>query len=346
MVGIDAKKSTASSTSIRSTSPMLLPRQLTASVSGLKRAPWQTSHGTFTSGRKLISMVRTPWPSQPGQRPSPVLNEKRAGRVAARLGLQRFGEQLADRVPEADVGGRAGARRLADRRLVDLEHAVDRLPALELAAAAPAPAACRARRPCACTLASSTSRASVLLPEPETPVTATRRCSGTRRRRRAGCAATRRAGAAPACAPCDRAPRLQRVRQRVGEEAAGHRVGVAPTASATLPCATSRPPRLPAPGPMSMMWSARRIVSSSCSTTTSVLPLSPSLRQRVEQDAVVARVQADRRLVEHVAHALQVAAELRRQADALRLAARQRGRGAVERQVAEAHLLEELEPAA
>ena len=50
------------------------------------------------------------------------------------------------------------------------------------------------------------------------------------------------------------------------------------------PRATSRPPRLPAPGPMSMMWSARRIVSSSCSTTTSVLPLSPSLRERVEQD--------------------------------------------------------------
>ena len=39
---------------------MLLPRQVTASVSGLKRAPWQDSQGTFTSGRKLISMVRTP----------------------------------------------------------------------------------------------------------------------------------------------------------------------------------------------------------------------------------------------------------------------------------------------
>ena len=77
MLGMLAKNSTASSTSICSTSPMLLPRQVTASVSGLKRAPWQTSQGTFTSGRKLISMVRTPWPSQAGQRPSPVLNEKR-----------------------------------------------------------------------------------------------------------------------------------------------------------------------------------------------------------------------------------------------------------------------------
>ena len=64
---------------------MLLPRQLTASVSGLKRWPWQTSHGTFTSGRKLISMVRTPWPSQAGQRPSPVLKREARRRIAARL---------------------------------------------------------------------------------------------------------------------------------------------------------------------------------------------------------------------------------------------------------------------
>ena len=79
MLGMEAKNSTASSTSMRSTSPMLLPRQVTASVSGLKRAPWQASHGTFTSGRKLMAMVRTPWPSHRGQRPSPVLKEKRPG---------------------------------------------------------------------------------------------------------------------------------------------------------------------------------------------------------------------------------------------------------------------------
>jgi hypothetical protein len=60
-----------------STSPMFLPRIRTASVSALKRAPLQTSQETFTSGRKLISMVFTPWPSQPSQRPPAVLNEKR-----------------------------------------------------------------------------------------------------------------------------------------------------------------------------------------------------------------------------------------------------------------------------
>ncbi len=79
MAGIEAKNSAASSTSMRSTSPMLFPRQLTASVSGLKRWPWQESQGTFTSGRKLIAIVRTPWPSQSGQRPWPVLKEKRFG---------------------------------------------------------------------------------------------------------------------------------------------------------------------------------------------------------------------------------------------------------------------------
>ena len=68
-----SKKVTASSTSIFSTSPMDLPRHVTAKVSGLKRAPWQASQGTFTSGKKLISMVLRPWPSQVWHRPSPVL---------------------------------------------------------------------------------------------------------------------------------------------------------------------------------------------------------------------------------------------------------------------------------
>ncbi len=69
------------------------------------------------------------------------------------------------------------------------------------------------------------------------------------------------------------------------------------------------------------------------------------LAQGVQQDLVVARMQADGRLVQHVAHALQVAAELRRQADALRLAAREARRGAVQAQVAQPHFLQELQAA-
>src|SRR5262249_3493714 len=47
----------------------------------------------------------------------------RAPAVTARL--RRVGEIAPDRVPETDVGRRAGARRLADRRLVDFQHALD-----------------------------------------------------------------------------------------------------------------------------------------------------------------------------------------------------------------------------
>ena len=59
---------------------------------------------------------------------------------------------------------------------------------------------------------------------------------------------------------------------------------------------------------------------------------------------VVALVQPDRRLVEHVEHADQAGADLGGQPDALRLAAGQRGRGAVEREVVQPDVDEEAEP--
>ena len=65
------------------------------------------------------------------------------------------------------------------------------------------------------------------------------------------------------------------------------------------------------------------------------------LVQGVQQDLVVARMQADGRLVQHVAHTLQMAAELRRQPDALRLAAREGRRAAVQRQVTQPDVFEE-----
>ena len=68
------------------------------------------------------------------------------------------------------------------------------------------------------------------------------------------------------------------------------------------------------------------------------------LLERVEQHRVVARVQADGRLVEDVADAAQVGAELRGEPDALRLAARERVGAAVEAEIAEPDLLEEREP--
>ena len=48
-----------------------------------------------------------------------------------------------------------------------------------------------------------------------------------------------------------------------------------------VPVATTCPPFSPAPGPRSTMWSAARMIASSCSTTRTVLPMSRS-RDSVE----------------------------------------------------------------
>ena len=76
-----------------------------------------------------------------------------------------------------------------------------------------------------------------------------------------------------------------------------------------------------------------------------VADVAQALERRDHLD-VVLRVQADARLVEHVEHAHQAGADLRRQPDALRLAARERARAAVEVQVVEADAEQQLEAAA
>ena len=60
--------------------------------------------------------------------------------------------------------------------------------------------------------------------------------------------------------------------------------------------------------------------------------------QGIEQREVVARMQADGRFVQHVADALQIRTELRGQPNALRLAAGQGRRGAIQLQIAQAHV--------
>ena len=68
--------------------------------------------------------------------------------------------------------------------------------------------------------------------------------------------------------------------------------------------------------------------------------------QRFEQPRIVALVQADGRLVEHVEHAGEAGADLRGEADALALAARQRAGGAREREIFEPDVDEESQPVA
>jgi ABC-type nitrate/sulfonate/bicarbonate transport system substrate-binding protein len=75
-----------------------------------------------------------------------------------------------------------------------------------------------------------------------------------------------------------------------------------------------------------------------------VLPRSRSRFSVFEQPVVVALVQADRRLVEHVEHARQARADLAGQADALALAARQRAEARSRRQVGQADIVEEAQP--
>ncbi len=65
--------------------------------------------------------------------------------------------------------------------------------------------------------------------------------------------------------------------------------------------------------------------------------------ERVQQAVVVAMVQADGRLVEHVEHAAQLRSDLRGQANALALAAGERGRRAVERNVAQTDCVQKLQ---
>ena len=96
---------------------------------------------------------------------------------------------------------------------------------------------------------------------------------------------------------------------------------------------------------MSTTSSATRIMSASCSTTTHRVALIAQLPEDGDQPQVVARVQADRRLVEDVERADERRAERGRQADALRLAARQRRREPIERQVVETDVVEERQAA-
>ncbi len=63
------------------------------------------------------------------------------------------------------------------------------------------------------------------------------------------------------------------------------------------------------------------------------VPFFAQRHQRLEQAQVVARMQSDGRLIEHVKNAAQIRSELRGQTNALRLAAAQRFRRATEREI-------------
>ena len=63
--------------------------------------------------------------------PTGGIEGKRAGAKAACLGLWRSGKQAPDMVVGFDIGHRIGARRAPNGRLIDHDHRVDQVPALD-----------------------------------------------------------------------------------------------------------------------------------------------------------------------------------------------------------------------
>ena len=79
---------------------------------------------------------------------------------------------------------------------------------------------------------------------------------------------------------------------------------------------------------------------------TSEFPFSRSAVSVSSRSQIVARMQPDRRLVEHVKDAAQIRAELRGESNSLRFAAAQRFCGTAEREITEPDVLHEIEGAA
>ena len=116
--------------------------------------------------------------------------------------------------------------------------------------------------------------------------------------------------------------------------------------SASVPAATTSPPCTPGAGP-----EVNDVIRAPHGVLVVLdhhhrVAAGLQLVQRRQQLLVVARVQADGRLVQDVEHAAEIRAQLRRQPDALRLAAGKRRHAAAQLQVAEADLPQELQPLA
>jgi hypothetical protein len=156
--------------------------------------------------------------------------------------------------------------------------------------------------------------------------------------RRAGCWRARRSGS---CAPCS-SRALRALRAEPGERAPDGEIH-APCELVRRPSKTSAPPCTPAPGPSSIARSQARITSGSCSITSTTLPRR-ELAHRPDERRGCLEVQPHRGLVEDEERARERGAERRGERDALRLAARERARLPIEREVAEAHALEVREP--
>ena len=264
---------------------------------------------------------------------APALDVEReaAGLVAALGRFRQLGEPVADRREGAGVGRRVGARRAADRRLVDVDDLVEMAHAVEPAVLAGMLA--RAVQP---------ARQGLVERLDDQGALAAARDAGD-----AGEGAERDAGrhvlqvvlaralhGQPAAALGRRLAallgngHLAKAREvlageagAVGHDLLGRALGDDPAAM--------RPGARPHVDQMVGGADRVLVVLDHQHRVAEVAQAG----QRLQQPVVVALVQADRRLVEHVEHAGQARADLRGEPDALALAARQGARGAVQRQV-------------
>ena len=276
-----------------------------------------------------------------------------AGAVAAHPGLGGSRIDAADLVPEAEVGRRTGARWLADRCLVDLEHAIELLESLQRFAADERGGGGASASAAGGNVGGET--------PPQVGVQHIARQRGLARARDARDDHQPSERYLHITAPdvvqrdtrarqarggrVHRTMRSRRMQQRLAQEAPGgrarvggqilHRAGTDELAAAHARLRTEVEHVIGAADGLLVVLDHHQRVA-----------MSGQLGERIEQDLVVARVQADRGLVQHVAHALQVRAHLRGETDALRLTARERRCGAIELQVTEPDALEELQPRA
>ena len=244
--------------------------------------------------------------------------------IAARLGLRQAGEPVADGSEGAGIGGRIGARSAADRRLVDVDHLVDLVEAVD--------AVVRRRR---VARAVQAARGGLVERVDNQRRFAAARDAGdageepkrNRRRHIFQVVAARADDGELAAGVGGAAARRDRDRPLAGQELAGQRIRIGGDLGR----------RSPGDDLAAMYAGAGADVDDIIGGPDRVLVVldhdhriaePAQAAQRVEEPRIVALVEADRRLVEHIEHAGEAGADLRSEPDALALAARQRARRA------------------
>ena len=263
------------------------------------------------------------------------------GPESARLGLGHHGEEIPDEGEQTRIGGGVGSRGPSDRRLIDLDHLVEQFDPLD--------AVVRAglirrlvQRPRERAVQDVVDQRGLAR-----PAHAGDRCQHAERKPHVDRLQVVRAGATDReIALQGRPPGLRRRdRARPGQIRAGqrrpagirHQRGGRPLKdhlTAVLAGARAEVDHV--------IGGSNRLLVVFDNDDGVAQVAEPG--QRGQEFSVVALVQTDRRLVEHVQHAGEVGPDLRGQPDALPFAARERGRAAAEREVPDADIVQEPQP--